>query len=139
MNKKILIGSIIAVAMLVLITNTSAIDVKIDKYNNLRENQTNKSWNNNQEEIMSFIYGHYAGEEDFDFFGAFFNLELFAYFGTSIRIISYTSFLPIQKYIVERAIYVKAPIFIGFLKRSQPSGNGIVFGVIFGDIEWLEI
>jgi hypothetical protein len=138
MNKKILI-IIISVVLLVLISNTSAIDVKIDKYNDLRDNQTNRSGYNNQEEKISFIYGNYIGEEDFDFSGVFFNLELWAYFGTSIRIVSYTSILPFQKYIVGRAINVQAPIFIGFLKRSQPSGFGIIFGVAIGDIEWLEI
>ena len=91
-----------------------------------------------QKEIISFIYGNYVGEEDFVFFGAFFNLELSAYMGTSIRIISYTSLLPPQKNIVE-AVFLKAPIFIGFLKRSgSHSPTGIIFGIALGDIYWRE-
>ena len=134
MRKDILIGSIIAVVILVLVSSSSAIDVKKDVGGVSRENRTTEPLDNNETEIISKIDGSCLSS-NFIGFGVFRNVEIWAGIDTWIEIVGYTSILPPRSYLVHFCNYVKAPIFIGYTFQVSP-GRQTVHGIAIGDIEW---
>jgi len=134
MNKKILLGSIIAVAILVLVSSSSAIDVKKDVGSVSRENLTTEPLDNNETEIISKIDGSCLSSSFYGI-GVFFDVEISAGYDTWIQIIGITSVLPKQSYTVHFGKYVKTPIFIGYTFQVAPRAQ-TVHGIAIGDIEW---
>ncbi len=134
MNKKILIGSIIAVAILVLVSSSSAVDVDNNVDNVSRENLTTEPLDNNETEIISKIDGSCLSS-NFIGFGVFRNVEILAGYDTWVHIVGYTSLIPRRSYTEHSCNYVKAPIFIGYTFQVSP-GRQTVHGIAIGDIEW---
>jgi hypothetical protein len=132
------IQKIIFLIFIIGLLTAPSIDAFTSNLTDFREEISEKlKVDNNREEIISFIFGRYIGEEDFNFLIAYFNMEIWAYFGTSFRIISFISIIPLKVKIIKDVYFLKAPIFIGVLKRSQPSGFGLISGAAIGDIYWL--
>ncbi len=133
MNKKILILSLVAVAILTIPVST-AVDINTDGDNELRENTDIGTLDNNEKEIFSKIDGSCL-DSSFYGIGVFFNVEIWATSNTWITIVGYTSLLPPRSYTVHTGKYVKVPIFIGYTFQVAPAAQ-TVHGIAFGDIEW---
>ena len=125
MNKKILIGSIIAVVILVLVSSSSAVDVNYDN-NEIEPVDTTI-------EIISFISGfgyEYEYEGDIIFLR---NVSLFdSERGFTIRAFTIN---PLRLFHKEEANVIHANRFIGLILDVAP-GIIMASGIALGNIEW---
>ena len=130
MKKKILIGSIITIAILVLVSTTSAVDEKIilDEENKPIDSTI---------EIISFIRGSCWKLDPPGLFGIHRNLELHGNPGEGD--LHFTSFTinPIRLFSVPDPYCIVIPLFIGIIIPISPFDiDYFVRGIGFGNIEW---
>jgi len=124
MNKKILIGSIIAVAILVLVSSSSALDVKI-------QNKDDDIY------LITLIRGHpWSGE--INGMGIFRELTAYAPSPGIEYIKIYGIKISEGKLdsIQDNVHFIRAPRFIGFYHDGGPTNWDTVFGIAIGEIEW---
>lgn len=124
MYKKIVIESIIAVAILLLMPSISSLD----------DNNESEPLDNGEIEKISFISGVCTKFEGEGLLG-YRNVELWSFAGHGIDITGVTSYIPFRWYNVDDRGYMEAPIFIGYCYVAS-TGRYLVRGIAFGNIEW---
>ena len=134
MNKKILIGSIIAVVILTIPVST-AIDIETVVDTKSSENFEIETLDNNRE-IISYIYGACYGIE-FKDKGLIRRVEIWAGDPTWIDIIGskLPTFPPLEFGFQVTAHHVIVPRFIGYSMYTHPTFR-VVHGIALGNIEW---
>ncbi len=128
MNKKILLGSIIAVTILIGISTSSAVDVKTNDYNEIEQTDTTI-------EVISIIRGN------FETFNRYENGVIFGHIygrvhpAIGVNIISFTINPLHLFYSVTAKNHIDIPHFIGIIFWTA-ADNIIVTGIALGNIEW---
>ena len=129
MNKKILIGSIIAVTLLVLMSTTLAVNVKKDNENNIESIDF-------PIEVISLIRGNCQGIGGGNPGGPLLigqvSFTVHPAIGMNIRALTVN---PLKSYSATASEYIDTSFFFGF--QFWTAGDNIaIIGFAFGDIEW---